>query len=172
MTPTAAPPPAAGRSRAIELVRAGWGAALLVAPRQVMTHIHHLRVDSNSVVIARILGARHLTQAALSGLRPSPEVLAMGVWVDAVHAMTALGLAMLDRSRARAGLTDTAVAGLWAGAGYRELACAHPTPRARHRRRDQLARIGLSAIPGGGPLLRRVSADRRQPVSANTGRDG
>jgi hypothetical protein len=48
-------------------------------------------------------------------------VLAMGVWVDAVHAATALGWAVVDRTRARAGITDTAVAAIWTGAGYRDL---------------------------------------------------
>ena len=160
------------RSRKIELFRAGWGAALLVAPRHVMTNVHHVRVDRKSVVIARILGARQLTQAALSGVRPSPEVLAMGVWVDAVHAITALGLAVLDRPRARAGMTDTAVASLWAGAGYRDLTVAGSTPPTHQRRRDRLARIVLGIVPGGGPLLSRVVADRRRPDSAATGRTG
>jgi hypothetical protein len=146
--------------RQIELLRAAWGAALLVAPRQVMDNVHHVKVDTKSEVIARILGARQLTQAALSGLRPSPEVLAMGVWVDAVHALTALGLAVADHSRARAGLTDTAVAGLWAGAGYRDLLRSAPTPPSHQRRRDRLARIVLRVAPGGTVLLERVNADR------------
>ncbi len=154
--------PAERHFRKVELVRAGWGAALLFAPQQVMTNVHHVKVDTKGVVIARILGARQLTQATLSGLRPSPEVLAMGVWVDAVHAMTALGLAVVDRSRARAGLTDTAVAGLWAGAGYRDLAGASATPPEHQHLRDRLARIVLGVVPGGGLLLRRVNADRRQ----------
>ncbi len=146
--------------RQIELLRAGWGAALLIAPQQVMKSVHHVKVDNKSVVIARILGARQLTQAALSGLRPSPEVLAMGVWVDAVHALTALGLAVADRSRARAGLTDTAVAGLWAGAGYRDLFRGAPTTASHQRRRDRLALIVLRVAPGGAFLLQRVNADR------------
>lgn len=166
---TSIPPAAAARPRRIELVRACWGSALLIAPRQVMTTVHHVRIDTKSLAVARILGARQLTQAVLSGWRPSPEVLAMGVWVDAVHAMTALGLAVLDRSRARAGLTDTAIAGLWAIFGYRDLASAPPTPPAHQRRRDQLARIVLGAVPVGAPLLRRV-AERRQPVGADRGR--
>jgi hypothetical protein len=129
-----------------------------------MTKVHHVRVDHKSVVIARILGARQLTQATLSGFRPSPEVLAMGVWVDAVHAMTALGLAVLDRSRARAGVTDTAIAGLWAAAGYRDLASAQATPPAQQRVRDQLARIVLGVVPGAAPLRTRIAADRRPPT--------
>lgn len=154
--------PGAGRSRKIELVRAAWGAALLVAPRPVMQNVHHVRVDTKSVVVARILGARQVAQAALSGVRPSPEVLAMGVWVDAVHALTALGLAGLDRSRARAGLTDSAVAAIWAGAGYRDLRRAGATPPSHQRRRDQLALLVLRVVPGGRRLVTHIDADRHQ----------
>ena len=150
-----------GTSRQIELLRATWGAALLIAPRQVMENVHHLEVDTKSEVIARILGARQLTQAALSGLRPSPEVLAMGVWVDTVHALTALGLAVADRSRARAGLTDTVIAGLWAGAAYRDLRGSAPTAPSHQRLRDRLAVIVLRRAPAGAFLLRRVNAAER-----------
>jgi hypothetical protein len=128
-----------------------------------MGSVHHLTVDTKSVVIVRILGARQLTQAALSGFRPSPEVLAMGVWVDAVHTSTALALAVIDRSRARAGLTDAAVAGIWTGAGYRDLARAGATPPSYQRRRDRLARIVLDAVPGRKLVLRQVNADRQHP---------
>ncbi len=160
-TPLAAQPFATNtRSRSIELARAGWGLALLAAPRAVMENVHHVKVDTKSLVVARILGARHLTQAALSGWRPSPEVLAMGVWVDTVHALTALGLAVVDRSRARAGLTDVAAASIWAGAGYRDLSQRSATPPAHQRGRDRLARIVLGVVPGGRFLLGQVRADR------------
>jgi hypothetical protein len=149
-------------SRKIELFRATWGAALLIAPRLVMKRVHHVRVDTKSVVVARILGARQLSQAALSGVRPSPEVLAMGVWVDAVHSLTALGLAAVDRSRVRAGLTDTAVAALWAVAGYRDLAGARPAPAAYQRRRDRLAATVLRVAPGGHLLSQQFRADHRR----------
>ncbi len=149
-------------SRNIELARAAWGATLLFAPRQVMKHAHPVQIDRKSVVVARILGARQLTQATLSGVRPSPEVLAMGVWVDAVHAMTALALAAIDRSRTRAGLADTAVATVWAAAGYRDLVAAGPIPTAHRRRRDQLADVMLGAAPGGQFLLRRVRTARHR----------
>ena len=70
----------------------------------------------------------------------------------------------------RAGLTDTAIAGMWAILGYRDLASAQPTPPAHQRRRDQLARIVLGAVPVGARLLQRVAAERRQPIGAD--RDG
>ncbi|EUA52984.1 hypothetical protein I550_4616 [Mycobacterium intracellulare 1956] len=89
--------------RAIELIRAGWGGVLLAAPTEVLSRIHGVRVDRKAIVVTRILGARHLVQAASSGVDPGPEELAAGVWVDTVHSATALGLALVDRRRAAAG---------------------------------------------------------------------
>lgn len=108
-----------------------------------------------------MLGARHLAQAALSGVDPSPEVLALGVWVDTIHALTAAALALADRSRARAGLIDMGVAAVWAGAGYRDLRADVATPPAHDRRRDRLARLVLRHAPGGAPLLHLACADRK-----------
>ncbi len=141
--------------RTIEVGRAVWGGVLLAAPTATLSTIHGLQVDTKSTVIARVLGARQVTQAGLSGISPSPEVLAMGVWVDVAHAATAFGLALADRSRARAGITDGVVALAWAGIGYRDLARGgRATPPAHDRRRDQMARVVLGLVPGGGPLLR------------------
>ncbi len=134
--------------------RAAWGGALLLAPSATLGTVHGLDIDTKSMVIARILGGRQLTQAALSGIEPSPEVLAMGVWVDVAHAATAFGLAIADRSRARAGITDAVVALTWAGIGYRDLVNSTATPPAHDRRRDQLAQAVLGLAPGGGALLR------------------
>lgn len=146
--------------RGIEIGRAVWGAALLLAPQASLGKVHHLEVDTKSLAIARVLGARQLGQSVLSGLEPSPEVLAMGVWVDTAHAATAFGLAVADRSRARAGITDGLVALTWAGLSYRDLARGNTTPPAHDRRRDRLARTVLGVAPGGGALLR-VARRRR-----------
>lgn len=145
--------------RPIEIARAGWGLALLVAPGQVLRNFHGVRVDRTSVVVARVLGARHLTQAVLSGVDPSPEVLAMGVWVDVAHGASALGLAAVDHTRARAGLLDAGLALTWALAGHRAL--RHPDSQSpRHdRRRDALARGLLRHLPGGR-LVQAEVADR------------
>lgn len=80
-----------------------------------------MRVDRKALVVTRILGARHLFQALLSGINPSPEVLAAGIWVDAVHSMTAFGLAVVDWRRARGGMIDGVVAASWAWLGLRHL---------------------------------------------------
>lgn len=140
--------------RPIELGRFVWGMTLIVRPAWVLTRVHHLRVDGPSETVARILGVRHTVQAVLSGIRPSPEVLAMGVWVDGVHALTAVGLAVLDRSRARGGLTDAVIALSWGALGWRDLGAAQTLyPQ---RARDPLARSVLRRVPGGGFLLRRT----------------
>ncbi|TAM65010.1 hypothetical protein [Mycobacterium sp.] len=145
--------------RAIELIRAGWGGVLLAAPAEVLGHIHGIRVDRRAIVVTRILGARHLVQALLSGVDPGPEVLAAGVWVDTVHSVTALGLAVVDRRRARGGVTDALVAASWAGLGWRHLRAG----RARTegiRGRDRLARAVLRPLPGGRALMAKAQAVR------------
>lgn len=155
----------AGRTgRGVELLRGGWGLTLLVAPRLVLRTADGLHADRKALVVTRILGARHLTQALLSGLRPSPEVLAMGAWVDAVHSLTAAGLAVSDPRRARAGLTDTGVAAVWAGFGLHDLRHARATPPEHQRRRDRMADAVLAVAPGGRRLLADVERDRRRSV--------
>lgn len=148
--------------RRIEIVRAGWGAALLAAPGVVLDRVHGVHVDHLSLVVARILGARHLTQALLSGINPTPEVLAAGVWVDTVHSVTAFGLAGVDRRRARAGVTDGVVAAAWAGLGLRHLHTGE-VKTSTSGLRDRLARNVIGALPGGRGLMaqaRRVRAEQ------------
>ncbi|MFZ1175968.1 MAG: hypothetical protein WAO15_06805 [Mycobacterium sp.] len=150
--------------RGIELMRAGWGAALLIAPEAVLTRVHGVQVDRKAIVVTRVLGTRHLLQALLSGINPGPEVLAAGVWVDTVHSMTAFGLAVVDRRRARAGVTDGVVAALWAGLGFRHLR----TGKARTATvsgRDRLARTVVGALPGGHGLMAQAQAVRSRAVT-------
>ncbi len=138
--------------RGIEVVRAGWGTVLVAAPAAVLNHIHGVQVDRKAVVVTRVLGARHLAQALLSGIDPGPEMLAAGVWVDTVHSMTAFGLAAVDRRRARGGLTDGVVAAVWAGMGLRHLRTGKAGTGAV-RGRDRLARTVVGALPGGRRLM-------------------
>ncbi len=107
--------------RKIELTRVAWGAALLLAPRRMLSSVHRIEVDDRSVLVARVLGLRHLAQAALSGRQPRPEALALGVGVDLVHAATALTLAGVDHRRAPAGLVNAVVSTAWGVAGIRDL---------------------------------------------------
>ena len=147
--------------RLVEPLRAAYGVTLLVAPDLVLGRLG-VRSDATSRAVARVLGARHVAQATLSGFRPSPEVLAMGVWVDVAHAGSALALAVADHERARAGLVDTVVAGVWAASSYRDLRHGHATRPSHERRRDRLAVAVLSRVPGGGSLLRTAEDVRRR----------
>ncbi|WP_222432285.1 hypothetical protein [Leekyejoonella antrihumi] len=147
--------------RAIEIARAAWGGTMLLTPATTLSTIHGLKIDTTSTTVARVLGARQVVQAGLSGIAPSPEILALGVWVDLAHAASAFGLAVADRSRVRAGIADGAVALAWAGFGYRDLVRSKATPPSHDRRRDELARAVLGLAPGGGPLLR-ISQRHRQ----------
>lgn len=146
--------------RGIELVRGCWGLTLLFAPAEVLERLHGNKIDPRALRVTRVLGARHLSQALLSGLRPSPEVLAMGAWVDVAHSATAVGLAVTDPGRGRLAWTDAGVAGVWGALGVAGLASARATAPAHERRRDAMARWTLRRVPGGGPLLRRVDRER------------
>lgn len=135
------------RVRLVEIIRAVWGGALLIGPRFVMARLFRVRVDGRSVVVARVLGGRQLAQALLSGVAPSPEVLAIGAWVDSVHAATALGLAAADRDRLRPGLADAAVAVCWSWLGYRDLQRVD-APNIHHDQwRDRVAWKVLDLLP-------------------------
>ncbi len=147
--------------RRVEAARVAYALAMLAAPRRLQ-RLLGVRVDRPGTVVVRVLGARQLVQGLASGVSPSPEVLAMGVWVDLAHASTGLGLAAVDRSRARAGLTDAVLAATWAAAGLWDLRTARATPPAHDRRRDELARAVLRRAPGGPWLLSQAHAARRR----------
>lgn len=150
-------------SRRIELARAAWGTALLVKPAPVMTLLR-THPDPAGIAVARILGARQLAQALLSGLRPGPDVLALGAWVDTLHACTALALACIDRRRLRVGVADAAVAGLWACAGLRDANADRRTAPEQQQRRDRLAAMVLRYAPGAG-MLRAHSGILQRPAT-------
>ena len=85
----------------------------------------------------------HLVRATLSGITPSPEVIAGGVWVDAVHSVVAFGLATTDHHRGGVGTVDGAVAVVWGVFGLRDLTSGAVLPPQHDRRRDRLARAML-----------------------------
>ncbi|MFF5111295.1 SDR family oxidoreductase [Streptosporangium sp. NPDC000509] len=105
--------------RAIEVTRAVWGLALLLAPSQVLRVLGGRR-SRGAKVVARLLGARQLGQAAWSGLRPSRSVLAGGAVIDLVHAGTAVALGVVDGRWRHVALSDAGVALAWSLAGLRD----------------------------------------------------
>lgn len=116
----------------LPVVRAGYGTALLLAPDALLRPATGRPADARARGVARVLGARHLVQAAAVGVRPTPAVVALGAEVDVAHAASMLGLAALVRSRRRTGLLDGAVAAAFAAGGVvsaRRLAVSWAVPR-------------------------------------------
>ncbi len=115
-------------ARRIELVRGGWGLACVVVPDALLTSVFRTEPSVRATRTIRVLGVRHLVQAVASGLAPTPAVLAVGIWVDALHAATAAAAAALDRRRRAAFGTDAVIAGTFAalcGATQSRRSCPH-----------------------------------------------
>jgi hypothetical protein len=87
-------PTAAGPLRLlVPLARAGYGAALLCAPGPMIGVVTGRPPSRRARRVARILGIRHLAQAAITALNPGPEVVALGVIVDLLHATSMFAFA-------------------------------------------------------------------------------
>ncbi len=106
--------------RTLIAIRAGWGAALLIAPGAVLGALPHQQIDGRARAFARILGARDLVQAATIAWRPTRGWLLGGAAVDAAHAMTMVALAWRLPDRRALALTNVATAGAFAAAGLYE----------------------------------------------------
>lgn len=101
----------------LTLVRAAWGAALLLAPGRVLSALPHQQIDRSACAFARVLGARNLAQAAVIARRPTRGWILAGAAVDATHATTMVALALLKPDRRKLALTNIATAGAFASAG-------------------------------------------------------
>ncbi|HTS98533.1 MAG TPA: hypothetical protein VMI33_18135 [Streptosporangiaceae bacterium] len=101
----------------LQAVRAGYGGALLIAPGLVIRLVTGEPAGPRARAVARVLGARHLLQAALTTAagRSAPS-LGIGAAVDLVHAASMAALAA-DRRVRRLTLTDALVESALALAG-------------------------------------------------------
>jgi hypothetical protein len=107
----------------LEPVRAGYGLCQLGFPQLVPGAVLGRRVDSRAAAVVRVLGGRHLLQAAVLELAPaSPLLHRCGSVVDMLHSASMVLLAAFDRRRRTAGLADAVVAGLFAAAELRAAA--------------------------------------------------
>jgi hypothetical protein len=101
----------------LDAVRACYGGLLLAAPRRMLSLCTPGHASPGALGVVRMLGARHLLQAALTaGVLsargraeeiPPDRALLAGSGVDTVHAASMLGLALARRPLRRAVLTDT-----------------------------------------------------------------
>ncbi len=115
MTDPAGAPRAA---RTLQLARAGYGVALVMAPG-VVTYLATGRFPGRrGRRVAQVLGARHLVQAAVTALVPVPDVFALGAGADAAHAASMIMLAGADRAARHAALTDALAEAVFAATGW------------------------------------------------------
>ncbi len=99
------------------MARAGYGMALVLAPGPAIRLATGRLPSRRACRVARVLGARHLVQAALTALAPLPGMLAVGGQVDAVHTASMLLLAAVSRAGRRAALTDALTEAAFAATG-------------------------------------------------------
>jgi hypothetical protein len=88
--------------------RIGWGSALLAAPDLVFRLLGDADDNRRARRILRLLGARHLLQAAAEWRFAGPARRA-GVAVDSLHAASDIGFAVIDQRWRRAAAIDAAI---------------------------------------------------------------
>lgn len=101
----------------LQAARAGYGGALLIAPGPVIRLVAGRPAGSRARAVARVLGARHLLQAALTAAAPDGPSLGIGAAVDLVHAASMAALALADRPARRLALSDALIESAFAAAG-------------------------------------------------------
>ena len=94
----------------IPLARAGYGAALLCAPGPMIRVCTGRSPSLRARRVARVLGIRHLAQAAVTAWAQGPEMVAVGSVIDLGHAASMLAFAAASQSFRRAELADAVVA--------------------------------------------------------------
>jgi hypothetical protein len=111
-------PPVTATAHGLQIARATYGAALVLVPGPAI-HLATGRLPSRRACrVARVLGARHLIQAALTAAAPGREGLALGGQVDAVHSASMLLLAVVSRTQRRPAVTDALTEAAFAAAGF------------------------------------------------------
>lgn len=97
-------------------VRLGCALLQLSAPNLVPARVLAEPLRRREQLVVRLLGVRHLLQAAVTTAVPTPAVLRLGAGVDAAHAPSMI-LAALDRRRRRTAVAEMLCAGSFAVAG-------------------------------------------------------
>jgi hypothetical protein len=108
-------------ARALQAVRAGYGIVLVLTPGLALRLANGRlapgqRPGRRARRVVRVLGIRHLVQAALTAAAPTPAVFAVGRQVDAVHAASMLVAGLWPAER-RAALADALVEAALAAGG-------------------------------------------------------
>ncbi len=91
------------------------GVPLLIAPGTLIGDLPNQRVDRAARLFARVLGARHLAEAAILARRHTHDWILAGAAVDAAHALSMILLAWLAPAPRELALSSAAGATLLAG---------------------------------------------------------
>jgi hypothetical protein len=113
-------------TRTLTLIRLGYGLLQISAPNLVPARLLGQPLCRRELVVVRLLGARHLLQAAVTAAVPTPAVLRIGAGVDAAHA-TSMIVAALDPRRRRPVIAEMLCASAFGVAGL--LAARTPSGR-------------------------------------------
>jgi len=141
-------PTVAGRLRLlVPLARAGYGAALVCAPGPMIGVVTGQPPSRRARQVARVLGVRHLAQAAITALNPGAEVVALGVVVDLLHAASMFAFAAIVPDLRDAELADALAATALAVAEPALSSVTRPKAGRRQRAED-----GAATRPPGPPL--------------------
>jgi len=97
-------------TRVLRLARLAYGTALLASPARIVRAYGGDPDDDATTLVARILGARHVLQAVVTGSHPGPIRRYGGAVVDALHALSMFTLATMDSDHARPALFDGSLA--------------------------------------------------------------
>ena len=148
MTRSAAATAASRLRLLIPLARAGYGTALLCAPGPMIGVVTGQPPSRRARRVARLLGVRHLAQAVVTALSPGPEVVALGVIVDLLHAASMFAFAASVPDLRRAELADALAATALAVAEPGLSSLGRPKAVGRHQR----AELEGGTRPPGPPL--------------------
>jgi hypothetical protein len=162
------------RLGAFSAIRAAVGGARIAFPNTVLPGIADRPLDTPARGVIRVLGARQVLQALLTGRSANAAVLWLGVEADLAHATSMIVLAALSRRYRRDALSDAAIALAFAVAGISAARVAPTDPAAssglegwRDRSAEKLARHlvpGYDALPVPAPYQgtasRRLSRSR------------
>jgi hypothetical protein len=94
----------------VPFARASYGAALLCAPGPIIGAVTGQPPSPRARQVARVLGVRHLAQAAITAFNAGPEVVALGVVVDLLHAASMFAFAAVVPDLRQAELADALAA--------------------------------------------------------------
>lgn len=134
----------------LTLARGVWAAVLLAAPvRLTGTGTGHGETPTGRRRgVLRVLGARHLLQAAVTAWRPTPVVLAVGAATDVLHGASMAALAVADARRRGRAAADAVLAAVLAVTGARAAHTTAARPAARPRPMNAKAAARTSGVRG------------------------